>query len=210
MFTSKLFLITYLAACVGVIPPGLVNMTVAKTCLERGKKSGILVAFGASAVVLLQALIAIQLARYIFDDRWMYNMLLRTGVAIFLMLGIYFFIKARKRASRKKIQLAHHGTVRSLLKGAMISAFNILPIPYFCMVGAALNLKGSVDYDMTTIVSFIIAAASGTFTVLYLYSYFFLKIEIKEDKFARKSNYLMAILMGVLMLLTLIRVFVGD
>lgn len=208
METTKLFIITFFAAFVGVIPPGLVNMTVAKTCVERGKRSGIVVAVGASLVVLIQALIAIQLARYIFNDRWMYNMLLRTGVVIFLILGTYFFIKARKRATKKKIKLSSHGVVRSFLKGAMISAFNILPIPYFCMIGAALNLKGTVEYDLTTIWSFILAASSGTFIMLYIYAVFFLRIEIKEERFAKKSNYFMALLMGILMVITLFRVFI--
>ena len=209
MIITKLFVITFFAALVGVIPPGLVNMTVAKTCVERGKRSGIIVAFGASVVVLLQALIAIQLARYIFDDRWMYNMLLRTGVVIFLLLGVYFFIKGRKRATtKKKIKLSQHGVIRSFFKGAMISAFNILPIPYFCMVGAALNLKGTVEYDLATIWSFILAAASGTFVMLYIYALSFLKIDVKPATFARRSNYFMALLMGILTVVTLFRVFV--
>ncbi len=206
MITTKLFLITFFAAFVGVIPPGLVNMTVAKTCLERGKRSGILVAFGASVVVLLQALIAIQLARYIFDDRWMYNMILRAGVVVFLLLGIYFFAKARQRSKQKKVKLSEHGILRSFFKGAMISAFNILPIPYFCMVGAALNLKGTVEYDLATIWSFIIAASAGTFMMLYIYAISFVKIQIKEERFAQKSNYFMAMLMGILMVVTFIRV----
>ena len=195
-----------MAALVGVIPPGLVNMTVAKTCVERGKRSGIIVAFGASIVVILQAWIAIQLARYIFDDRWMYNMLLRTGLVIFLLLGIYFFIKARKRSAKKKIRLAKHGVVRSFLKGAMISVFNILPIPYFCAIGTALNINGTVDYDVPTIVSFILAAGTGTFVMLYIYAISFLNIEIKEERFAKRSNYFMAMLMVLLMLITLVRI----
>jgi len=206
LITTKLFFITFFAALVGVIPPGLVNMTVAKTCVERGKRSGILVAIGASVIVILQAWIAIQLARYIFDDRWMYNMLLRTGLVIFLLLGIYFFIKARKRAAKKKLKLAKHGIVRSFLKGAMISTFNILPIPYFCAVGTALNLKGTVDYDISTIVTFITAAGAGTFVMLYIYAISFLNIEIKEERFAKRSNYFMAILMGILMIVTLARI----
>lgn len=206
MITTKLFLITFFSALVGVIPPGLVNMTVAKTCVERGKRSGILVALGASIIVIFQAWIAIQLARYIFDDRWMYNMLLRTGLVIFLLLGIYFFIKARKRAAKKKLKLSKHGVVRSFLKGAMISTFNILPIPYFCAVGTALNLKGTVDYDVSTIITFITAAGTGTFVMLYIYAISFLNIEIKEERFAKRSNYFMAILMGILMIVTLARI----
>lgn len=206
MITTKLFLITFFASLVGVIPPGLVNMTVAKTCLERGKRSGIIVALGASVVVIFQAWVAIQLARYIFDDRWMYDMLLRTGLVIFLLLGIYFFIKARKRSQKKKLKLAKHGVVRSFFKGAMISTFNILPIPYFCAVGTALNLKGTVDYDISTIVTFITAAGAGTFVMLYIYALSFLNIEIKEEQFAKRSNYFMAILMGLLMIVTFARI----
>ncbi|MEH6408058.1 MAG: lysine transporter LysE, partial [Leeuwenhoekiella sp.] len=40
METLRLFVITFFAAFVGVIPPGLVNMTVAKTCLKNGKQNG--------------------------------------------------------------------------------------------------------------------------------------------------------------------------
>ena len=190
----------------GVIPPGLVNMTVAKTCVERGKNNGISVAFGASIVVVIQAWVAIQLARYIFDDRWMYNMILRTGLVIFLLLGIYFFVKAKKQSAKKEVKLSKHGIVRSFFKGAMISAFNILPIPYFCAIGAALNLKGTVDYDVSTIITFILAAGTGTFAMLYIYALSFLRIEVKEEKFVRKSNYIMATLMGLLMIVTLIRI----
>lgn len=206
MITTKLFFITFLTALVGVIPPGLVNMTVAKTCVERGKRSGITVAFGASVVVVIQAWIAIQLARYIFDDRWMYTMLHRAGLVVFLLLGVYFFIKARKRSSKKKLKLSKHGMVRSFLKGAMISFFNILPIPYFCALGTALNIQGTVDYDVSTIVTFILAAGAGTFVMLYIYAISFLNIEIKEERFAKRSNYFMALLMGVLMLVTFVRI----
>lgn len=205
MITTKLFLITFLTALVGVIPPGLVNMTVAKTCVERGKRSGITVAFGASVVVIIQAWIAIQLARYIFDDRWMYTMLHRAGFVVFLLLGVYFFIKARRRSAKKKIKLSKHGVVRSFLKGAMISFFNILPIPYFCAIGTALNIQGTIDYDIITIVTFITAAGAGTFVMLYIYAISFLNIEIKEERFAKRSNYFMALLMGILMLVTFIR-----
>jgi len=206
LIVTKLFGITFLAALVGVIPPGLVNMTVAKTCVERGKRSGIIVAFGASVVVVIQALIAIQLTRYIFDDRWMYTMIHRAGFVVFLLLGIYFFIKARRRSAKKKIKLSKHGFVRSFLKGAMISFFNILPIPYFCAIGAALNLKETVDYDIATIVSFITGAGAGTFLMLYIYAISFLNIEIKEEKFAKRSNYFMALLMCILMLFTFLRI----
>ena len=130
METTKLFFITYFAALAGVIPPGLINMSVAKTCLQHGKKDGILVAIGASVVVAFQALIAILLARYIFGNPFVQNMLLRTGLVIFLIMAIFFFIKA-KRSRVKKVKILKHAGIKSLGKGMMISVLNVLPYTIF-------------------------------------------------------------------------------
>ncbi len=204
METTKLFFITYFAALAGVIPPGLINMSVAKTCVQHGKKDGVLVAVGASVVVAFQALIAILLARYIFGNPFVQNMLLRTGLVIFLIMAIFFFIKA-KRSRVKKVKIPKHAGIRSLGKGMMISVLNVLPIPYFCALGAALNVSGKVEYDIIAISFFITAAVFGTFTTLYLYVIFFARIENKSASFAKYSNYFMAGLMLVLVLITLVR-----
>lgn len=204
METTKLFFITYFAALAGVIPPGLINMSVAKTCVQHGKKDGILVAVGASVVVAFQALIAILLARYIFGNPFVQNMLLRTGLVIFLIMAIFFFVKA-KRSRVKKVKIPKHAGIRSLGKGMMISVLNVLPIPYFCALGAALNVSGKVEYDIIAISFFIAAAVLGTFTTLYLYVIFFARIDNKSASFAKYSNYFMAGLMLVLVVITLIR-----
>ncbi|WP_299676500.1 LysE family transporter [uncultured Dokdonia sp.] len=204
METTKLFFITYFAALAGVIPPGLINMSVAKTCVQHGKKNGTLVAIGASLVVAFQALIAILLARYIFGNPYVRNMLLRTGLVIFLIMAIFFFVKA-KRSRVKKVKVPKHAGIRSLGKGMMVSVLNVLPIPYFCALGAALNVSGKVEYDVMAISIFIAAAVLGTFTTLYLYVVFFAKIENKSASFAKYSNYFMAGLMLVLVIITLIR-----
>jgi len=103
----------FASAFFGVLPPGLVNMTVAKTCIERGKKSGLLVAIGGTVVVLLQALIGIHLARYFFDDKWMVDFLLKAGIAGFVLLGFFFFFEARRRSCHKKLNLSELGATRS-------------------------------------------------------------------------------------------------
>lgn len=205
METTKLFLITYFAALAGVIPPGLINMSVVKTCLERGKKRGILLALGASTIVLFQALIAILLAKYIFNNPFVRNMLLRTGAVIFLLMSIYFFIKAKRKNTDIKIR--KNDGVRSFFKGMMISLLNVLPIPYFCALGAALNISGTVDYDLLSITFFILAAAAGTFTSLYIYALSFMQIKNKTEIITKYSNYFMAALMLLLVGATVIRIF---
>ena len=205
MEETKIFLITYFAALLGVVPPGLVNMTVAKTCVQKGKKNGIYVAVGASFVVLIQAMIAILLARYIFDNPFVRNVLLRAGLVIFLILMVYFIIMAKHK--RKKVEVSPTSGVKSILKGLMIGALNIFPIPYFVALGAALNVNGKVEYHLLNNTVFVLAASLGTFTTLYLYALFFAKIEAEETFFAKYSNYFMAGLMLILVVITLIRIY---
>lgn len=203
MEIAKFFIITFFASLIGVIPPGLVNMTVARTCLERGKKNGILVAVGASTVVLFQALIAILLAKYIFNNPFVRSILLRTGVVIFLFMAVYFFVKARER---RKIKGRSNDGTRSFFKGVMVSVINILPIPYFCAIAGAMSVNGKTEYTTLQITLFSFAAALGTFTILYFYIISFLKIGKKTTSIAKYSNYFMGILMLLLVIITLARI----
>ena len=208
MEETKIFLITYFAALLGVVPPGLVNMSVAKTCVKKGKKNGIFMAAGASFVVLIQAFIAIILARYIFNNPFVHNVLLRAGLVIFLIMMVYFLIMAKRR--RKEVEVSPTSGFRSIVKGMVIGALNVFPIPYFVALGAALNVNGDIEYHLLNNAVFVTAASLGTFTTLYLYALFFARIEDEEAFFARYSNYFMAGLMLVLVIITFIRIFYGE
>ncbi|MCF4100268.1 LysE family transporter [Gillisia sp. M10.2A] len=205
MAETKLFLITFFAALLGVLPPGLVNMTVAKTCVEHGKKNGLYVAIGASIVVLFQALIAILLAKYIFDNPFVRNVLLRTGLVIFIFLTIFFYVKARRGSHLESH--SKKANSKSIFKGMLISVLNVFPIPYFCALAAALNVGGDVSYNWSLIALFMLAASMGTFTSLYVYVLFFYRIDNKTEMFAKYSNYFMAALMLILVIITLARIF---
>ena len=204
METFKLFMVTFFASLAGVIPPGLVNMTVARTCLEKGKKNGVLVATGASVIVFFQGLIAILLAKYIFFNPYVKNILLRTGAVIFLLLAIYFFVKAKQ--NKTDIKVYSNDDTRSFFRGVFVSLINVLPIPYFCTIAAAFSVRGKIEYDLIRIIVFAIAASIGTFATLYFYVFSFLKIEKKTAEITKYTNYFMGILMLVLVLITLTRI----
>ncbi|WP_081210583.1 LysE family translocator [Salegentibacter sediminis] len=205
MEETKLFLITYFAALVGVIPPGLVNMTVAKTCVEHGKRNGLYVAFGASSVVVLQALIAVLLAKYIFDNPFVQSILLRAGLVIFILLGIYFLLMAKRRGGIE--HTSQKANANSIFKGMLISVLNLFPVPYFVAIAGALNVGVGVTYDWSLIIAFVLAASLGSFTTLYLYVLSFMKIEKYADRFAKYSNYFMASLMLILIIITIVRIY---
>lgn len=205
MEETKLVLITYFAALLGVIPPGLVNMAVANTCVKQGAKNGLYVALGASLVVLFQALFAILLTKYIFDNVYVNNILLRAGLVIFILLMIFFFVKAKRHTHIKTY--SKKANANSIFKGMLIAVLNVFPIPYFVALAAALNVGGETSYHWSVVFLFVLAASLGTFTTLYIYVLSFPKIVGKTKVFTKYSNYFMAVLMLVLVIITLIRIF---
>lgn len=205
MEETKLFLITYFAALLGVVPPGLVNMTVAKTCVEKGKKNGLYVAFGATIVVVIQATVAVLLAKYIFKNEFVQNMLLRTGLVVFILLGIYFFIQAKKRGGIE--HNSRKANSNSIFKGMLVAGLNIFPVPYFVAIAGALNIGVGNAYDWTRIIAFVLAASLGSFTSLYAYVLSFVRIEKQAEAISKYSNYFMTALMLILVIVTLIRIY---
>ena len=205
MDDTKLFLITFSAAFLGVLPPGLVNMTVAKACVDYGRKNGLYVAVGATIIVFCQAIVAAFLAQYIFSNPYIKNMLLRAGLVIFAILAVYFFIKARQGTTVETP--TQKSNRHSIFKGMFIALLNIFPIPYFTAIAAAQNVGGKSGYHWIPTILFVTAASLGTFCSLYLYVVSFLKIENKTHFFTRYSNYFMAGLMLVLVVITVIRIF---
>lgn len=205
MEEAKLFLVIFSAAFLGVLPPGLVNLSVAKTCLEKGKSNGMLLATGAAIIVFFQAVVAILLSKYIFDHPFVHKTLLRTGVVIFGILAIYFFLKAKKKHSH--LEETSEKGVKSFLKGIMISALNVFPVPFFIAVSTALNAKGKYEYDFNDIVVFALGAMLGSFCVYYIYVVCFMKIQKHTDSVTKYSNYFMAFLMVTLVIIALFRIY---
>jgi threonine/homoserine/homoserine lactone efflux protein len=202
----KLFFLAFFAALVGVIPPGLVNMSVAKTCVRKSKWDGTVMSFGASVIVFFQALVAILMAKYIFDHPYVHKILLRTGLVILALMMVYFFIMANRQKERIKIEKKTGR--KSFLRGMGIAALNVFPIPFFVVISSVFNAKGQLEYSGLSILFFSLGAALGTLTTLYLYVISFVKIQKRTKTFAKYSNYFMGFLMMLLVIITLFRIYV--
>jgi threonine/homoserine/homoserine lactone efflux protein len=58
----------FIAAFIGIIPPGLINMTAAKINLKEGKKNALWFVIGAVLVIFFQVFVAVLFAQVI-DNR---------------------------------------------------------------------------------------------------------------------------------------------
>lgn len=206
MHEIHLFLITFFAALVGVIPPGLVNMAIAKTCVDFNVKAGKQKAFGAVIVVFVQALLAILIAKQILNNPNFKENILLAGILILGIMMIYFFIAARRQ--NIKTESKKNGKhSQSFLKGVLISSLNVFPIPYFVIISTLFTPENHIDFTWTTKLIFALSASLGSLTTFLAYVYFFDKI-IKQNKlFKQYSNYFMAALMLCLLVITLYRVY---
>ena len=204
-----LFFATFSAAFMATVPPGLLNMNAAKISVEKGRKNGIFFSIGVSVTVIAQAYIAVLISKYLYNNAYIIDVLLKIAVIVFAVCAIYFFIAARKYKN-KKIVVRDVSRKNSFFKGMLLAMLNLLTIPYYCALNAAWNVSGWIKFEWQDILAFILSGALGTFTVLCLYVIYFNKLEMKTNSFSRYSNYILSLLMLILVVITLIRIFYTE
>ncbi|MEO2050696.1 MAG: LysE family transporter [Allomuricauda sp.] len=200
-----LFFATFSAAFMATVPPGLLNMNAAKISVEKGKLNGIIFSLGVSSTIIVQAYIAVFISKFLYRNPEVIDVLLKIAIAIFAIFAVYFFLMA-KRNKGQKIKEVNVSKKNSFLKGVLLASLNLLTIPYYSGLNAMWNEAGWIKFEAKDITTFVIAAGAGTFSVLYLYTFYFDKLETKTNRFSKNSNYILSALMVLLLVITLMRI----
>lgn len=201
-----LFFATYSAAFMATVPPGLLNMNAAKASVEKGKLNGIVFSLGVSTMIMVQAYIAVYISKFLYNNPEVIDILFKIAIVVFGFFAVYFFVSA-KRKKKKEFTRVNVSKKNSFFRGSLLAALNLLTIPYYSGLNAMWNEAGWIKFEAQDIATFVFAAACGTFSVLYLYVFYFNKLEAKSNAFSKNSNYILSALMVVLLIITLIRIF---
>jgi threonine/homoserine/homoserine lactone efflux protein len=201
-----LFFVTFSAAFMATVPPGLLNMNAAKTSVDKGRLNGIIFSLGVSTMIMMQAYVAVLISKFLFRNPEVIDWLLKIAIAIFAIFAIYFYLSA-KREDTRQMKMVKMSKKNSFFKGMLLAALNLLTIPYYSGLNAMWNEAGWIKFMFWDIAIFILASGGGTFTVLYLYTVYFNKLEDKTHRFSKNSNYILSALMLVLLVITMIRIF---
>lgn len=201
-----LFFATFSAAFMATVPPGLLNMNAAKTSVEKGKLNGIIFSLGVSSMIMVQAYISVYVSKFLHNNPSVIDILLQIALLVFAFFAIYFYV-AGKRNKKNMVKVVNVSKKNSFFKGVLLAALNLLTIPYYSGVNAMWNASGWIKFQAQDIIIFIIAAGSGTFAVLYLYTVYFYKLDANSSGFSKNSNYILSALMIVLLIITVIRFF---
>ncbi len=200
-----LFVFTFGAAFLASLPPGLLNMNAAKTSVEKGKPDGIIFSIAVAVAVMLQAYLAVRIAKFISNNPHVVEVLMEIALLVFAVLAIFFFFKGKKN-KHKKVLVKESKKRGSFAKGFFLASINLLAIPYYCGLNTVFHKQGFMNYKVVDEIIFILAAGIGTFLVMYIYAFYFDKREHKTKNFSKNSNYILSALMVLLFCITLIRI----
>ena len=77
----------FIAAVIGILPPGLINMTAAKVDFTDGRKRAMVFVLGALIVIFFQTYISVIFAQYINSHQEIVVLLREIGLVIFSILS---------------------------------------------------------------------------------------------------------------------------
>ena len=199
------FLVGYLASFVGLIPPGLLNMTAAKIGVKQGRKPALIFSIGVIVVVCIQTGLGLAFARYIEQHPEIVDILQKVTLGIFLALTFYFFALA-KDTRREIPKGVKRSKTNRFLYGILLSALNMLPIPYWVYVSISLSALGWFFFNPQVLGWAVFGSAMGTFSMLLIYIYFFRR-KLPIGNFGFNLNYLLGAITGLISLITVIRIW---
>jgi len=192
-------------ALIGVIPPGLLNMTAARISLKEGPGRGITFSSGVCLIVFIQTYVAAIFARYLSNRPDIVEILQRVAFVIFVLITIYFLIIARNQ-KETKVEADVKSKKSRFFYGMFLSALKVFTIPYQAYMTITLASFGWMDFERTSIITYVTGAAMGTFVMLYFYIFFFDKIKDRKFTSQKSMNYSIGIITGLVALITFINI----
>ncbi len=205
MNISIVFLLGLSFAFVGVIPPGMLNMSAAKISLKEGHARGFVFSIGVCVIVGIQTYLALIFAKYLNQHPDVVDVLKRVALVLFILISIYFFLLAKSDASPQEVDASKSKKSR-FFQGVLMSALNVFPIPYQAYIVTTLLSYQLLSLDNLSIGSYIAGATSGTFIALYIYILFFDKIKNSKITSPKRMNYCIGIITAIVSITTLVSI----
>ena len=195
-FVLAIFLGLFISI-VGIIAPGMLNMTIAKLSVKENQTEALRFAFGAVVIVFIQSFLGTYFAKFLDANPVFSDGLKQLGTFIFIALTLAFVYLGFKAKKKTEVNVNIKDKRNRIIYGMMLSIFNMFAIPYYAFTSLTLASKNLFSYDIVSILLFAFSATCGTYFVFYLYAKFFKKIEHKLTFIVNNINFLIATLTGI-------------
>lgn len=208
MEVTFLFVLGFVVAGIGVIPPGLLNMSAAKISVTQGHNRSVIFSTGVCVVVLFQTLSAVLFSRYLSEHSELISVLKLVAGVIFALLSIYYFFLIKpQQAEVESVLLQSKSSY--FFNGMLMSSINLLPIPYQAYMVLTFSSLDWFHFQPYENGLYIAGATMGTFTILYIYIFFFDALKHLRIFSARNMNYIIGFVSGTIALFTFYSSFIS-
>ncbi len=198
------FALGFIAAILGALPFGLVNLSVIDSVLHNGERAAFKVSAGATIIEIVFVLLAIflgsRLGNFIDSNRWIEFVIF----TVLLAAGISFFIRKNKKdAANKKFVMP------DLIKGMFLNILSIQVLLYWFVAVTYLQANGMIVFTFECIVAFTLAVTLGKMLTLLFYRLLARKIKSKTSVIARKINFIIGSILIGLAVFQLVKILIG-
>lgn len=183
-------------AYIGLLPPGMLNMTTARTALLHGLKKSILFAFGACTIVGVHGVIAFYFAEFLNTHPHIISKLRIAGIFVLAGLSIFFWKK-----TKNEFKITGKEDLKNpFLTGLGMSGLNMLGIPFYLGMSTILASKNLIilEWPYTLLLTF--GAVLGSFSLFMTYGYFANFIDKKISFLSKNINLILSVVFMILSL----------
>lgn len=195
------FSLGLIAAVIGALPFGLVNLSVVDSTLKRGNRDAFLLSVGSTFVEIVYVLLALfignQLASYMETKVWIHYFVF----AILFIAGLLFL----KKSGSKKIK-SQNRELPALVKGAIYNLLSVQVLLYWFMAIAFLQTSLGIVFTVECILAFVLAVGIGKMGTLLFYRLLANNIQQHSRFISRKINLLIGGILVGLAIIQLIRI----
>ena len=205
MEVSLYFLFGYVFAIIGVIPPGLLNMTAAKISVKENRRNAFLFSLGVITTVSAQTFVALLFARYLDKHPEIIEVLQQVGLGIFICLTLYFLFIAKEK-KHPQTEVPFKSKKHRYFQGIFLAFLNVFPLPYWVYLSITFSAFGWFDFSKTFITFCVVGSAFGTLTMLVIYAHYFDYAKKKRKEFRLNMNYIIGGITAFISIITLLKI----
>ena len=207
----ELLLIGIFTAFIGSSIPGLLNMTVVKIGKQEGVKSAYTFMSGTAVTIAIQVFLAVFLAKFIDFNAEVTKIFREVGLAVFILITIYFLFFAskqdQKKKKRKELEIGKDKQKNKFIYGLLLSAINVFPIGFYVFLSATLVSYNISVFGQPNSSIFTLGVVVGSMIIFGLYLKFF-NSKSEDDSFILKNiNYIIGGVTSVISLLTIYQIW---
>lgn len=188
----------------GMLPPGMLNMTVVSLSMKKNMFAASLFAFGAALVEFFQVFLIVYFIEPV--NHFLNENVFVYWIALFILLGLggyYLISKPKKVDTSVSLKINYYG---AFLQGMSLSIINVLAYVFWLMSGVYFLNEGILYSDLSILLIYSLGVMSGAFVAYMIYAYLGDKILNQYDFFVENINKIIAIIFFILASLQLFKI----